>query len=143
MEECPLIVLAELFERMEDVGSTGCCSVGGGRALLEGGRYDDEVRVAGMVESTVCDMDLACIAVAMGAGPAHGDVEELLYMLKNEEGDFLTVEGRCLPELCQAVVRVEDGLGEEVAYGGELKEKRSALHEFKLVLVTTGALVFL
>ena len=72
--------------------------------LLEGGGYDDEVRVAGMVKGTVCDTDLVCIAVAVGAGPAHGDVEELLYMLKNEEGDFLTVEGRCLPELCQAVV---------------------------------------
>ena len=77
---------------MEDVGSAGCGGVGGGRALLEGGGYYDKVRVAGMVESTVCNTDLACIAVAVGAGPAHENTKEFLYVLKNEEGDFLPVD---------------------------------------------------
>ena len=95
---------------MEDVGSTGCGGVGGGRVFLEGGGYDDEIWVAGMVENMVCNADLACIAVAVGAGPMHEDVEELLYMLENGEGDFLTVEWRCLPVLGQAVVRVEEGI---------------------------------
>ena len=61
--------------------------------FLESGWYEDESGVAGVGEGAVGNAYLLCVAVTVGAGPAHEGVDELLDILEDEKGDFLLVLG--------------------------------------------------